>query len=103
MAVRNAATSTLSKPRMAVRKRCCRTSSGLTFIRFSRSGLSVGAASENSGPHPDQRGAFLDGHLEVVAHAHGKLFQGVRSHAGRQETPSHIAQTAKVGAGVVRV
>ena len=110
--MRNDVTSTLSKPRNACWKRCCRRSSGLTFMvraRCSchrpalssayrlgsspgrqRRGVSQSGRGRRKWPsHPHQGGAFLDGDLEIVAHAHRELGQ----HGGiRRPAPAVVAE-----------
>lgn len=49
-----------------------------TFVNCPRAGFVKASFpwTENSRPHADDGGAFLDRHFEIVAHPHGKLARG---------------------------
>ena len=104
-------TSTLSKPRNVVRKRCWRRSRGLTFMRrppgaaaYRRDGCTDDSAggqtstwrvAEDGRADPDHRRAFLDGDLEIVAHAHRQLARASPVDALRPAAVAQVAAAAR--------
>src|SRR6185503_12785700 len=63
-----------------------------TECATSTEGSRIRPAPEEGGPDTDERGALLDGHLEVVAHPHGQLVQHRGVHALGHETAANVAQ-----------
>src|SRR6185503_5891897 len=52
-----------------------------TECAASTEGSRISPAPEEGRADPDERGAFLDGHFEVVAHPHGQVVQHRGVHA----------------------
>ena len=81
---------------------CCRKSRGVTFIDCSPFRRRTGRVPENRSTDPHHRGAFLDGHFEIVAHAHRKLGQAGLGNAF-PESRSRGSRGAEPGAHVLWV
>src|SRR3989442_6580082 len=106
-------TSALSNPRIAVLNRAWRTSSGVTFrcrsgtIGKRTSAVCVVPSAFISAPEyrrsdPYHRRAFLDGDLEVAAHAHRELPEHGGRHAVGHPAVTQLAKLSEPGASVFR-
>src|SRR2546425_4872953 len=106
-------TSALSNPRIAVLNRAWRTSSGVTFrcrsgtIGKRTSAVCVVSSAFMSAPeyrrsYPYHRRAFLDGNLEVAAHAHRELPEHGGRHAVGHPAVTQLAKLPEPGASVFR-
>ena len=61
------------------------------------------APAEDRRTHPYNRRAFLDGHVEVVAHAHRQLAQLSAGHAGIDKPVAELPQPPEPGPGLLGV
>src|SRR5262245_50075580 len=59
------------------------------------------AGAKNRRSHADDRGPFLDGHLEIAAHAHRHLLQHFGRYSGPKPSVAELPKLLEPGAGVL--